>query len=107
SPGRAFGSTRSEFSRATQLNESVADMSSVKMQLEEMLSPQVQQNTVRIQEDGRGVTVSLAEAGFFDSGAAVVNPAGLVVLERIAQKLHDLPQDIRVEGHTDTTPIHN
>ena len=106
-PGRAFGSTHSQFSRNTTLNQASADMSYVKMQLEEMLAPEVHAHTVRVRQDSRGVIVSLAEAGFFDSGAAVVNGTGLVVLERIAEKLHELPYDVRVEGHTDTTPIHN
>src|SRR5262249_21435342 len=73
----------------------------------EMLLPELRANTVRIQQDNRGVTLSLAEAGFFDSGAAVINAGGLQVLERIAEKLDELSQGIPGEGHKGNKPIHN
>jgi len=105
-PARVFGSTKSPFSQTTQLNEADRSLTAVKMQLEEMLHSEVRKRTIQIRQDSRGVVVSLAEAGFFDPGSAVVNAAGLTVLERIAEKLHDIPQDLRIEGHTDNTPIH-
>ena len=52
------------------------------------------------------MAVSLAEAGFFDSGSSEVKEAGFPVLQRIAEKLSQIPQNLRVEGHTDNTPIH-
>ena len=81
-------------------------MKSVKSQLEQDLKEEIQKSVVHIGEDSRGLTVSLAEAGFFDSGSAVVKEASLPVLQRIAEKLRDIPQNLRVEGHTDNTPIH-
>jgi chemotaxis protein MotB len=81
-------------------------MKSVKSQLEQDLKEEIHNNVIHISEDSRGVTVSLAEAGFFDSGSAVVKPLSLPVLQRIAEKLRDIPQGVRVEGHTDNTPIH-
>ena len=83
-----------------------ADEKAVKAQLEEMLKEELDANLVRIRQDWRGVTLSLAEAGFFDPGSAAVKEAGLPVLQRIAEKLKQIPQNLRVEGHTDNTPIH-
>ena len=82
------------------------DMDEVKEQLESLLKEEVDGNIVRISQDSRGVTVSLAEAGFFDSGSANVKETGLPTLQRIAGKLIQLPQNLRVEGHTDNSPIH-
>jgi chemotaxis protein MotB len=78
----------------------------VKGELQKVLSEEVKGGSVRITEDGRGVTVSLAEAGFFDPGSAVMKPKALEILDRIAEKVRVLPTSIRVEGHTDNTPIH-
>lgn len=83
-----------------------ADMDNVKTQLEETLKEEIHSNLVHVTEDSRGVTVSLAEAGFFDSGSASVKEAGIPVLERIADRLLSVSQNLRVEGHTDNTPIH-
>jgi chemotaxis protein MotB len=90
-PGGGKGSTKP-------LNE-------VKAELEHVLREEVKGGTVRISEDGRGLTVSLSEAGFFDPGSAVMKPKALEILDRIAEKVRMLPAQVRVEGHTDNTPI--
>jgi chemotaxis protein MotB len=77
----------------------------VKGELQNVLREEVAAGTVRISEDGRGLTVSLAEAGFFDPGSAVMKPTALEILDRIAAKVRMLPAQIRVEGHADNTPI--
>ena len=42
----------------------------------------------------------------FDSGQAVVKPAGLKVLKQVSDVLKDVPdKQIRIEGHTDNVPI--
>src|SRR5215813_305940 len=43
-------------------------ISEVRKQLEEMLKDELMNHTIRMSEDSRGLTVSLAEAGFFDPG---------------------------------------
>jgi chemotaxis protein MotB len=78
----------------------------VKSQLEHVLQEEVKSGSVRISEDGRGLTVSLAEAGFFDPGSAVMKPKALEILDRIAEKVRTIHAHLRVEGHTDNTPIH-
>jgi chemotaxis protein MotB len=83
-----------------------ATIAEVKAQLETMLKEEVAKNTVRISEDSRGLTVSLAEAGFFDPGSAVMQLKALAVVDRIASTLKPLGYNLRVEGHTDNIPIH-
>jgi chemotaxis protein MotB len=78
----------------------------VKAELQQVLREELKGGMVRISEDGRGVTVTLAEAGFFDPGSAVMKVKAEEVLDRIGEKMRILPASIRVEGHTDNTPIH-
>ena len=52
-----------------------------------------------------GLTISLQDAGFFDSGSAAIRPQALPVLDRIASTLPTMR--LRVEGHTDNVPIAN
>jgi chemotaxis protein MotB len=61
---------------------------------------------VRLTQDRRGLVISLSEAGFFDSGAATMKDSSLRVLDAIAESVLPLPNQIRIEGHTDNTPIH-
>src|SRR5436190_10360483 len=52
-------------------------LQAVKGELQQVLREEVKDGTVRISEDGRGLTVSLAEAGFFDPGSAVMKVKAL------------------------------
>ncbi|HEX4996831.1 MAG TPA: flagellar motor protein MotB [Terriglobia bacterium] len=61
---------------------------------------------VRMVQERRGLVVSLTEAGFFDSGQADLKASGQEALRVIAQTLQDVPYNLRIEGHTDNTPIH-
>jgi chemotaxis protein MotB len=61
---------------------------------------------VRLRMDTRGVTVSLSEAGFFDTGSAVVRADSLATLREIGEALKEDDSPIAVEGHTDNVPIH-
>jgi chemotaxis protein MotB len=81
-------------------------ISEMRAKLEALLREEIANNSVRLIEDDRGLTVSLAEAGFFDPGSATMGPKALSVIDRIAATLQPVNYNIRVEGHTDNTPIH-
>jgi chemotaxis protein MotB len=81
-------------------------MSQVRSQLETLLKEEMANHSIRLYEDARGLTISLAEAGFFPAGSAVMPPQALKVVDRIAATLQPLNYGVRVEGHTDNTPIH-
>ncbi len=52
-----------------------------------------------------GFTVSMAEAGFFAPGDATVREDARSLVEVIADALRGSPAQLRIEGHTDSTPI--
>ena len=83
-----------------------ADMNQVRGAIETSLKEEITSHSVRVTQDGRGLTISLAEAGFFNAGSAVIPPEALKIIDRIASILKPLSYGIRVEGHTDNTPIH-
>ncbi len=87
-------------------NSTKPTLNEVKNQLETLLKDEILKNNVRLMEDSRGLTVSMAEAGFFDPGSAVMHTQSADVIDRIAQTLRPLDYSLRVEGHTDDTPIH-
>ena len=55
----------------------------------------------------RGIVVSLKQAAFFPSGTDVVDPATMPTIEKVAGALKAVENPIRIEGHTDSIPIHN
>ncbi len=62
-------------------------------------------NSIRLEENKRGVTIHILDDVLFPSGSADLTPGSKIVLHRLAQMLKELPNDIRVEGHTDDVPI--
>jgi chemotaxis protein MotB len=56
-------------------------------------------------EDGRRLVVRLAATEFFDPGRAALRPQVLPVLDALAVELKDLDRPLRVEGHTDDSPV--
>jgi chemotaxis protein MotB len=83
-----IGNTHSAFD-ATQLvsgknGPASKTITAVRAQLETLLKEQLANHSVRMVEDSRGLTVSLAEAGFFEAGSAAMGTKGLGVIDRIA-----------------------
>jgi chemotaxis protein MotB len=60
---------------------------------------------VSVTESERGVTVHIMEELLFASGSAELKASSLSALDTLASVLKKLPNDLRVEGHTDNVPI--
>jgi chemotaxis protein MotB len=74
-------------------------------QLEEDLMPEIQQGKVELSLQPRGLVMSLRESGFFAPGEARLQPEARAMMAKVANSLSRIPGQIRLEGHTDDTPI--
>ena len=82
------------------------DLIELESQLRRTLAAEIVMQTVSLRRETEGLVISLREFGFFDSGSANLRAAALPALDRIAAILGARNYRIRVEGHTDTVPIH-
>ncbi len=55
--------------------------------------------------DKRGLVLRFSERVFFDSGEASLRPEVVPVLKAVGKPLEKIPNQIRIEGHTDSVPI--
>lgn len=62
---------------------------------------------IQVRSDGNNVTVSLADDLLFASGSADLRPGSQDVLVALAATLNTMPNNIRVEGHTDNVPTNS
>jgi chemotaxis protein MotB len=69
------------------------------------LQKEIESKEVRVTADNRGIIISLSSDCFFASGSADLNDSLLSVITKVAGILKPLPNEIRVEGHTDDLPI--
>ena len=83
------------------------DLSGSLDSLRAALKLEIEKGEIRIAMDRRGLVVSLREAAFFASGGDSVYPGTYSSIEKIALALAALPNQVRLEGHTDSVPIHN
>jgi chemotaxis protein MotB len=75
--------------------------------LNKELESEILAGKVRVHMEGRGLVVSLMEAAFFQSGDDTVLQAMYPSIDKIAAAIAALPNPVRLEGHTDSVPIHN
>jgi len=62
---------------------------------------------VRVRQDSRGLVLSLSDKVLFESGKADLDDSARVVLDTLGTVLAKLPNEVRIEGHTDNVPIHS
>ena len=72
-----------------------------------MMSNPVLVQKTKMRQTKAGLVVSLSEAGFFAPGEAVINSEAESVINTLAESLQITNAQIRIEGHTDSTPISN
>ncbi|HVO75789.1 MAG TPA: OmpA family protein [Ignavibacteriaceae bacterium] len=77
----------------------------LKNELADIIKEYKYDNYVKLEENERGITIHIMDEILFPSGSAELNKNSLVVLKNIASVIRKLPNDIRVEGHTDNVPI--
>ncbi len=73
--------------------------------LEQLISDHELRRRLSIRPDRRGLILSLTEAGFYEPGSERINEAAEPIIASLARHLRRLPNQIRVEGHTDNVPI--
>ena len=79
----------------------------LKAKLEKVILQQEFSNSVSLEENARGITIHIMENILFASGKAELTSTSRLILGELAGILSKLPNDIRVEGHTDNLPINS
>ncbi len=75
--------------------------------LDRDLKPEIEKGSMRVALTPRGLVISLREAAFFDSGEDAIRAAGYDSIAKVARTLLKTDNPVRLEGHTDSVPIHN
>ena len=83
------------------------DLAASQETLRATLREEIAKGQLRVSMERRGLVVSLREAAYFASGGDAVYPGTYSSIEKIAHAIAALPSRVRLEGHTDSLPIHN
>jgi chemotaxis protein MotB len=75
--------------------------------LRSQLASETGRGSVAIHVEQRGVVIGLNAAVFFPSGGDAIDEHVYPTIDKVAAVLRQLPNPLRLEGHTDPRPIHN
>ena len=70
------------------------------------MQEEIRTGKIQVRLEPRGLVVSLLQAAFFPSGGDTLDPNSFSSIAKVATVLRDLPNPVRLEGHTDSVPIH-
>ena len=73
--------------------------------LNKELEQEIKAGKIQVQMTPRGLVVSLRQAAFFPSGDDTIEPTANASIKKIADTIRGLPNQIRLEGHTDSLPV--
>jgi chemotaxis protein MotB len=71
------------------------------------LEDEIKAGKVEISLEPRGLVVSLKQTAFFPSGTDEIDPATYPIMGKLAGALKGVSNPLRIEGHTDSVPIHS
>jgi chemotaxis protein MotB len=73
--------------------------------LSEALKKEIEAGRIQISMQARGLVISFNQAALFPPGEDVISPEAYDGLQKVASAIAKLPNPVRLEGHTDSTPI--
>jgi chemotaxis protein MotB len=74
--------------------------------LKSALANEIHAGKIEVHMEARGLVVSLHEGAFFESGDDRIIPESYPSVAKIATVIQGLRNPLRLEGHTDSIPIH-
>lgn len=96
----------SVFRQAAEANQRKVDLlQKQENDLRSRLSKELTDKNVEIEQLRGQLSVRMLDKIVFRSGSATILPQGMEVLDKLADAVKDSTDTIRVEGHTDDTPI--
>lgn len=93
--------------QADPIKNSVKDAQLAKLanQVERLLRDEGLEREVQIRLEDKALTLHFSAQALFDSGQAVIKPGAENALDVVASFLRSIPNEVRIEGHTDSDPI--
>jgi len=92
-------------SQGQDFNVARENLTMVQERLQNYIQREGLEDRVALQMSSRGLVVSVRGEVLYEIGRANILPEGRALLNEIINYIDDIPNEIRVEGHTDNWPI--
>ncbi|HUA64067.1 MAG TPA: flagellar motor protein MotB [Verrucomicrobiae bacterium] len=74
--------------------------------LSKELQQEIKDGKVEVHMEARGLVISLKQYTFFPSGEDAIDPKTYNIVDKVGKVILDNKSPVRLEGHTDSQPIH-
>jgi chemotaxis protein MotB len=101
------GGSKQDLPKVSKDDLMVVDLLPSLTYLNSELKQEIAAGKLQVRLESRGLIVSLTEAAFFTSGEDEIHPGAYGSIAKIAEAVKRLPNAVRLEGNTDSVPIHN
>lgn len=102
-PGGTMPSAHSSTPTDAQIAELLPSLQVLSKELEQ----EIKSGKLQVSMGPRGLTISFTQAALFPSGEDVIAEDTYPSIRKIAAAIQEIPNPVRMEGHTDAVPIHN
>jgi len=103
-PGGVMKETKTvEVKRDGQISELLPSLKILSKELES----EIQAGKLKISMGARGLVISFTQAALFPSGEDEIAKDLYPGIQKITDAIQQVPNPVRLEGHTDSVPIHN
>ena len=82
-----------------------AQLEAIQRQVERVLGPLIMSDQVTVTREGLWLEVNIRSDVLFASGSAALSTSAREAIDQLATVLRELPNELRIEGHTDDQPI--
>ena len=106
-PGGSVASTVPTKRTPEPSNAQIAELLPSLTVLSKELEQEIKSGKLQLSMGARGLTISFTQAALFPSGEDVIAPETIKTIQKIAAAINQIPNPVRMEGHTDAVPIHN
>ncbi len=83
----------------------LGSLNMIQKQIEERFKEAGKEKEMKAEVTERGLVVHIMESALFKEASANLESRAMATLDLIADKLSNLPNHVRIEGHTDDRPI--
>ncbi|MBD3169658.1 MAG: OmpA family protein, partial [candidate division Zixibacteria bacterium] len=83
----------------------IKDLRVIKKEIAEFVKNENLDSDIEMKLNQRGLVIHITESAFFETGKADIKQQAQGILLKLSKILTKIPNDIRIEGHTDNIPI--
>ncbi|OOF18301.1 MULTISPECIES: flagellar motor protein MotB [Salinivibrio] len=99
------GGTSAQVASQLEQQQSQQQMEQLQKMIVQALEREIEEGAVEVENLGQQLVIRIREKGAFPQNSAFLQPKFRPMVRQIAELVKDVPGEIKVSGHTDSTPL--